>query len=135
MNHTTVYMGRLSLNFDGLNSKTTHYEKPDGTKAAHYGHANAVDGLEFGFMEKLRVGQFAVKVGPVILDVPVKINTARHLDGKTYGPGQNYFGDKSAQRLVADAILLNPQKAEAILDHVWTKISSQKPSHAIRTGA
>lgn len=66
--------------------------------------------------------RFAVSVGPVILDEPLKMDSARHLDGKGHGPGQTKFGDESARRLLADAIRLNPDKAEAILEHVWVRI-------------
>jgi len=76
-------------------------------------------------MEKVGTGAFAVTVGPVILDVPLKIDPACHTDGKRFGPNPMLFGDDSAKRLLADAIRLNPQKAEAVIDYVWAGIGKQ----------
>jgi len=124
MKHTFIYKGRLSLNFDSLTASTTHYKKPDGAKA-EYLYSKSADGLEFGFMEKRGTGAFAVTVGPVILDVPLKIDPARHTDGKGFGPSPMLFGDGSAKRLLADVIRLNPQKAEAVIDYVWAGMGKQ----------
>ena len=122
MRHTLLYMGRLSLNFDALTPQTKYYRKPDGTEALHSQASKLADGVAFGYMEKPGAGAFAVSIGPVILDVPLKLEPSRHSDGKEFGPNPSLFGDESARRLLADAIRINPQKAEVILEHVWMKI-------------
>ena len=125
MNHTFIYKGRLSLNFDSLTSKSNHYYKSDGTKAEQPQPSKSVDGLEFGFMEKPGTGAFAVSVGSVILDIPLKIEPVRHTDGKHFGPKPMLFGDDSAKRLLADAILLNPHRSEDILSYVWDWVEEE----------
>lgn len=122
MRHTFIYKGRLVLNFENITSETTHYYKPDGTKAMHPKASQKANGLVFGYMEKPGTGAFAVSIGPVVLDVPLKIEPAHHTDGKKFGPSPLLFGNDSAKRLLAAAIRLNPQKTEAILDYIWNRI-------------
>lgn len=124
MKHTLLYMGRLSLNFDELTGETTSYRKPDGTRAAHPTPSAAVDGIVFGYMEKPGTRCFAVKVGAVVLDVPVLIDVERHCDGKFFGPSPSLVGDSAARGLAADAIRTNPHQADQILAEIWATAAS-----------
>lgn len=66
MKHTFIYKGRLVLNFDNLTSETSHYYKPDGSKAKHPKASKNADGLEFGYMEKPGTGAFWILLLGVI---------------------------------------------------------------------
>jgi hypothetical protein len=123
MKHTLLYMGRLSLNFDDLSPDSTEYAKADGSKAPFNQPSSTTDGIVFGYMEKPGYRCFAVKVGDVVLDVPVQLEPDRHSDGKNYGPQPSQFGDASARALLADMIRYNPAQAEDILRTVWKTIA------------
>ncbi len=127
MKHTLLYRGRLSLNLDELAPDTQVYVKPDGTKAPNPVPSASADGIPFGYMEKLGQKFFAVSVGSVILDVPVLLVPSKHCDGKAFGPSASLFGDESARRLIADAIRVNPQQAEEVLEEVWRVIEGLQP--------
>ena len=118
MKHTLFYMGPFAPNFDSLTAETVQYEKRDGSRAPIDAPLKSADGLAFGYMEKPK-GCFAVRVGSVVLDVPVLIRPNDHCDGKGFGPGGSLFGDESALHLVADAIRANPHLGEALLAELW----------------
>lgn len=121
MKHTLIYMGRMSLNFDKLSAATTEWVSESREKRPLDMPAEAVDGIAFGYMET-GSKHFAVKIGDVVLGVPLPLESDRHCDGKGFGPKPSQFGDASAQALVADAITCNPKQAEKILRTVWGKV-------------
>jgi hypothetical protein len=122
MKHALFYMGKFSLNFDELSAESTEYVKPDGSKAPFGEPSVSTDGITFGYMEKPGHRCFAVKVGDVMLDVPVQLEPDRHSDGKNHGPQPAQFGDESARALLADTIRRNPAQAEDILRTAWKTI-------------
>ena len=75
-------------------------------------------------MKKLGTRCFAVKVGAVVLGVPVLIDVDRHRDGKFFGPSSSLVGDRAARSLVADALRANPHQAAKILAEALTAVAS-----------
>jgi len=126
MRHTIIYHGRYSLNFNRLlacKDKPSEFKRLDEENKTLEIDAPSrnVNGIVFGYMEKGKVqlpdGErfFAVRVEDVILDNPVKLERDVHTDGKGFGPISSQFGDESANRLLNDIIMANPQQKAALM--------------------
>jgi hypothetical protein len=125
MKHTILYRGDISLNFNRLSPTTTTYVKAGKAGKTEPEKSKAVDGIVFGYMEGREKEFFAVSVGDAVLDVPLRIDTARHTDGKGFPPQGAIFGDESAQRLLADILRVNPGKAEDVIRAVWAAVAGK----------
>ena len=123
MNHTIVWLGRLSLNFRRLHDhkKTFTILRADdkGTFTPDEPSAR-VNGIVFGYMQEGDGKFFAVKVEDVILNSPLRLVPRLHTDKKGFGPRSSIFGDKSAKRLLRDAIARNPEQ-EAELMKIYNR--------------
>jgi len=115
MNHTIIYHGRYTLNFERLRAYEGHLQ--DFTRLTERtldSPSSKVDGIAFGYMQD---GDrfLAVRVNDVVLAKPIELDPRIHTDGKGFGPTPSQFGDKSAKKLLKDIIEANPkQEAELI---------------------
>lgn len=121
MIHTIIYFGRYNLNFERLRAHPPPFARfmrhgESGVEQAINEPSPRVDGIVFGYMEKGMEGLhtedafWAVAVGDIVLQNPIKLDRLRHTDGKGFGPSASQFGDASARALLEDIIRENPSQ-------------------------
>ena len=122
MIHTIIYFGRYNLNFERLRSHppplaTFMRHDESGAEWTIDEPSPKVDGMVFGYMQRGKEGLrtedafYAVAVGDIVLQNPIRLNRSRHTDGKGFGPSASQFGDASARALLEDIMRSNPAQA------------------------
>ncbi len=115
MKHAIGYLGHYDRDFAGLKRGVQRYTRKDGTTGQVALRPKGVDGIFFGYLECSGKKFVAVRAEydghDVFVKVPVPLKPARHTDKKGFGPNSSRFGDDSAQRLLSDMILANPEQA------------------------
>lgn len=125
MTHTIIYNGRYIPNYERLRN---YRGDPRNFRRIHDGEekdldpvSKNVDGIVFGYMEKVKEGllekdrYFAVRVENIVLGNPIKLEPTTHMDGKKYGPHPSHFKDESAMRLLKDIIKKNRKQNEHLM--------------------
>ena len=115
MTHTILYFGNYELNHHLLTPDTTTRVNASGGQTSVKPPSKKVDGIVFGYMEE-PYACYAVKVGHVVLRRPLKIDEAKHMDGKSFGPSASLFSDRSARNLLDDIIAHNPSQENDLKD-------------------
>ncbi|MCA9637147.1 MAG: hypothetical protein KC420_14065 [Myxococcales bacterium] len=119
--HKYTYMGPFEQNIDRrLQSNFDQYLKKDGSTGPIELPPEDFDGLFVGFMEQSPriywvVAVFDGATGAYFFPAePLKVDPARHVDGKGFGPGNARCGDTSARHVVDDLVGLNPDAVERL---------------------
>lgn len=118
MKHSIAYHGPYS-NWRLLRKGATTYRRRNGSEMPIPKPGRDVDGIQFGHVQDSSTGSFLVVRAmrgndDVVFDGAVKIEPARHTDGKGFAPPPTTFGDESAKQLLTDALAANPSQAERL---------------------
>lgn len=117
--HTLIYLGNFDRNFAPTGAWPRSYVSGEGkTKVAQ--PSKGVDGFRFGYMQKDADYFYLVNVEALRLRAPVLLEPARHTGGKGFGPVASLFDDTAAMRLLADAIVANPEYRDQLAEFVRT---------------
>jgi hypothetical protein len=114
MRHAIRFEGGYERNFSSLHSGADDYEGEDGTRHSIPPWPAEAAGLRFGFMEQPGKKFVAVRVRygdeEVVLKHPVRLDPARHLGGKRFGPEPISLSDTPAGILLGDILDANPEQ-------------------------
>jgi hypothetical protein len=133
MRHAIRFEGGYERNFPTLRPGASDYEGEDGGRHSIPPWPAGVAGLRFGFMEQPGKKFVAVRVryedDEIVLKNPVRLDPARHLGGKRFGPEPISLSDTPAGILLGDILDANPeQKAElnALRDKVRVAVKAAR---------
>lgn len=113
MRHAYKYTGAFEANYPGLKSGANTFTGSDGsTRTVEW--PDKIDGIRVSYMEKSGKKFYAVRVQhddhDVILENPVHIDAARHMNNRRFGPDPLSVTDDEASALLDDIIRDNPDK-------------------------
>jgi hypothetical protein len=109
-----MYTGAFESNYTGLKPGTTTYKTTEGEVRPLPAWPDKVDGVRVGYMEKSGKKFYAVRVQygahDVVLENPVHIDPARHMNNRRFTPEPMSVTDDEASALLDDIIRDNPDK-------------------------
>jgi hypothetical protein len=137
MQHVVRFEGGFERNFLTLRNGATDYEGEDGARHHVVPWPAEADGVRFGFMEQHGKRFLTVRVQygdeEIVLRHPVRLDPARHLDGRRFAPTPMPIGDESAGALFADIVDLNPEQRPeltALRERVRGALAATRPQRA-----
>src|SRR4051794_41010175 len=112
MRHAYMYNGAFEANYTGLKPGTTTYNTTEGEVRPLPAWPDKVDGVKVGYMEKSGKKFYAVRVQygahDVVLENPVHIDAARHMNNRRFTAEPMSVTDDEASVLLDDIIRDNP---------------------------
>jgi hypothetical protein len=109
-----MYNGAFEANYTGLKPGTTTYSTTEGEVRPLPAWPDKVDGVKVGYMEKSGKKFYAVRVQygthDVVLENPVHIDAARHMNNRRFTAEPMSVTDDEASVLLDDIIRDNPDK-------------------------
>lgn len=115
--HTLVYLGFFETSFAKLHPGQSRYWRKDDDVAAPGNVVESppshIKGRRFGFMERSGKSFVIVSVDRVVLRAPVLFIGGRH-GPKAPGPAWDKLDDDVAMRIIADAIVANPESRDIL---------------------
>jgi hypothetical protein len=114
MRHAIRFEGSYERNYTSLRPGADDYEGEDGDRHSIPPWPAEAAGMRFGFMEQFGKKFVAVRVGyedeEIVLQHPVRLDPARHLGGKRFGPDPISLSDTPAGILLGDILDANPEQ-------------------------
>jgi hypothetical protein len=113
MRHAYMYAGGFESNYNLLQPGVATYKSSDGAERPLV-WPDKIDGIRVSYMEKSGKKFFAVRVQfdnhDVVLENPVHLEPARHMNNRRLGPEPLSVTDDEASALLDDIIRDNPDK-------------------------
>lgn len=114
--HTLVYYGHFDASFHRLVPDQKRCWKKDGAEGVVDLPPEEFDGLRFGFMQTVS-GYVFTQVDDLLLRAPVLFIGGRH-GPKAPGPQWSNLDDEVATRILADAIVANPELRDVLAEKI-----------------
>lgn len=113
MRHAYMYTGAFEKNYPGLKPGAKTYQSSEGEERP-ITWPDKIDGVRVSYMEKAAKKFYAVRVQhdehDIVLENPVHIDPARHMNNRRLGPEPLSVTDDEASALLDDIIRDNPEK-------------------------
>lgn len=132
MRHALLYTGSFETNFATLRPGVTTFTGSDGSEHP-IEWPTAADGIRVSFMEKPAKHFVAVRIqhgeDDIVLEHPVLLDPARHLEGRRFRPDPMEMADNIARLILEEAIRKNESQRHELSD-IRMRLSHSVPPPA-----